>query len=214
MPYIEPDFPIAEALAADLAGAQVDPNEAQKSLAYLRGKPGDGRALFAYLDTVVSYGDAVIRSGRTLSYYKDLQRACKRHLQPLQQDYDKLLRTFAWSLRLLRYYRTVPDAAEEKQARRLAEPELPKPAAPKIPPVGEIFTGTILDLDDDTVLIEVPGFNTGDAIGVIKAPANARPRYRVGNAARVEVLAERITKVGRRVLELKPAPAERPPRKE
>ncbi|NTV63977.1 MAG: hypothetical protein HGA65_10635 [Oscillochloris sp.] len=99
----------------------MDPNEAQKALAYLRSK-GEGKALFSYLQAVVNNGQAVIRSGRTLGYYRDLLTICQRHLRPLQSDYKLLLATFAWSLRLLRYYRAVPWAGEEKAAERRAMP--------------------------------------------------------------------------------------------
>ncbi len=103
---------IAEALAADLAGAGVDPNEAQKALAYLRSKR-NGKALFEYLQAVVTNGNVVVRSGQTLNYYRDLQSACQRHLRPLQDDYQHMVLAFGWSLRLLRYYRAVPAAARE-----------------------------------------------------------------------------------------------------
>lgn len=210
-------FPhLAEALAADLAGAQVDPNEAQKALAYLRSK-GQSRALFEYLQSVVNNGQAVIRSGRTLGYYRDLLAICQRHLRPLQGDYPQLLSTFAWSLRLLRYYRAVPWAGEEKVAEQrglaavsaqpTAEPDRPaRPAAPVLPTLGDSFHGKVLDLDDDMVMVELPGFSDAQAIGVIKAPASTRPKYRVGNTARVEVLGVRTLKSGRVVVDLKPAP--------
>ncbi|WP_165774577.1 hypothetical protein [Candidatus Viridilinea mediisalina] len=55
------NFPVAEALAADLAGAGVDPNEAQKALAYLRAKR-DAKRFFDYLQILVSNGHVVIRS--------------------------------------------------------------------------------------------------------------------------------------------------------
>ena len=80
------NFRTAETLAADLAGASVDPNEAQKALAYLRSKR-ESKALFDYLRVVSNNGGAVIRSGRTLRYYRDLLAICQCHL------------------RLLRYYR-------------------------------------------------------------------------------------------------------------
>ena len=99
----------AEELAQALADANVDPNEAQKALAYMRSQK-DGRALFDYLETIVRNGGAVIRSGRTLSYYRDLLQACKAYLKPLQNNYAEMLWTFGWSLRLLRYYRAVPAA--------------------------------------------------------------------------------------------------------
>jgi len=194
-------LPLAEALAADLAGAQVDPNEAQKALAYLRSK-GEGRALFSYLQAVVNDGSAVIRSRRTLGYYRDLLTICQRHLRPLQGDYPQLLATFAWTLRLLRYYRAVPEAANTT-----AEPAKPtRPTAPALPEVGETFTGKVLDLDDDMVMVELSGYSDTQAVGLIKSPASARPKYRVGNAARVEVLGVRTLKSGRIVVDLRPAP--------
>lgn len=208
---------LAETLAADLAGAQVDPNEAQKALAYLRSKR-EGRALFDYLQQVVNNGSAVIRSGRTLGYYRDLLTICRRHLQPLQNDYDTMIATFAWSLRLLRYYRAVSWAAEEKAAEQRGQPiasksaqsNTPKSAEAqkvehKLPTVGEVFTANILDLDDEVVMVEVPGFSDEHVVGLIKAPINARPKYRIGNAARVEVTGVRTLKSGRVVVELKPA---------
>ncbi len=73
--------------------------------------------------------------------------------------------TFAWSLRLLRYYRAVPWASEEKAAERRRQPEAaPSPAkepdrpvrsaAPALPAVGDIFHAKVLDLDDDMVMVE------------------------------------------------------------
>lgn len=215
-------FRTSEILAADLAGAQVDPNEAQKVLAYLRDKR-EGRALFDYLQSVVNNGAAVIRSGRTLGYYRDLLTICRRHLGPLQNDYEQMLATFAWSLRILRYYRAVPWAAEEKATHQREEPRAtlqpsavqaqtppaPRRAEPQLPVVGAIFTGKVLDLDDDVVMVELVGYDAQQAIGLIKAPAATRPKYRVGNAARVEVLGVRTLKSGRTVVDLKPAPKAR-----
>lgn len=204
------DFLKAEALAADLAGARVDVNEAQKVLTYLRSQPNDGAALFRYLDAVNANGRAVIRSRQTLEYYRELQAACRRHLWPLRADYPALLQTYAWSLRLLRYYRAVPLAAEERNAGRRAEPEqaAPPPAAPRIPDVGEVFTGRIAAVDGDAVLIEIPGFDQAKAVGLMSAAAagSSTARFRAGNSARVEVINKKTLKNGRVVLELKPGP--------
>lgn len=207
------NFRTAETLAADLAGASVDPNEAQKALAYLRSKR-ESKALFDYLRAVSNDGGAVIRSGRTLGYYRDLLTIGQRHLRPLQDDYDQMLATFAWSLRLLRYYRAVPWAAEEKaagQSRKsvIAEIRIPdpssRPAGPTIPAVGDIFTGPILDADASAVIIEAPGFVIEDVTGVIKAEHMGKRSYRIGNTARVEVIGVRTLKSGRVIVELKPA---------
>ncbi|NJM05876.1 hypothetical protein HC891_06270 [Candidatus Gracilibacteria bacterium] len=211
MRALKPHFPTAELLAADLAGAQVDPNEAQKVLAYVRGK-GRSEALFEYLQAIVKDGRAVIRSGRTLGYYRDLLTACQRHLRPLRGDYEAFLSTYAWSLQLLRYYRVVPQASQAAAADLASEPVEPSKAAekkaaePQLPAVGEIFTGRVLDVDENAVAVEVPGFGVEKALGVIRAERLEGRKYRVGNTARVEVVAQRTLKDGRIILELKVAP--------
>jgi hypothetical protein len=199
-------FQTVEALAADLAGAGVDPNEAQKALAYLRSKR-DSQAFFAYLQAVATNGSAVIRSGRTLGYYRDLLAICRRHLKPIQDDYAQMLATFAWSLRLLRYYRAVPQELQDRPETSPAAAKMARaePAAAPIPEVGQEFTGQILDADESAVLIEVPGFAAEEVTGVIKAEHRGKRSYRVGNAARVTVLAVRKLKSGRTIVELQPA---------
>lgn len=119
-------LPIARALAEDLADAEVDPNEAQKTLAYLKSR-GESRALFDYLQTVVRNGGAVIRSGRTLGYYRELEKACKQHLKPIQDDYEAMLWTFGWSLRLLRYNKEV---GEHIRHEIFSAPSRPAPRPP------------------------------------------------------------------------------------
>lgn len=210
---LETSLNVAEALAADLAGAGVDPNEAQKALAYLRSKR-DGKALFDYLQSVVTNGGVVIRSGRTLGYYRDLQRACQRHLRPLQNDYEQMVLAFGWSLRLLRYYRVVPEAAKEKaeQQRRPApapveqpQPTPARPAGPTMPQVGDIFTGKVLERDENVIIIQVPGFDEEQVFGVLKVEPSV-PKYRVGkDSARVEVTGVRTLKSGKTLVEVKRA---------
>jgi len=217
---------VANLLAADLAGAQVDPNEAQKALAYLR-KQRDGKAFFRYLQAIKKHGKAVIRSGQTLRYYDELLAACERHLRPLQNEPDQMLTTLAWAIRLLRYYRAVPEAAQELAAQRqlaqapqqhgLSAPtnqQQPdaqsaplRPAVPLLPAVGAVFAGTVTARDEDAVLVVIPGFDEVQAIGVMKAEAiqgGRTDRFRVGNAARVEVTGVRQLKSGRTIVELKP----------
>lgn len=208
------DFAIAEALAADLAGGRVDANEAQKVLAYLRSKRS-GRALFDYLRAINTNGRAVIRSNQTLDYYREIQSACQRHLRPLENDYEQLVQVFAWSLRLLRYYRAVPDAAAERLAAQRGEQEQATAAAvsstvqPRrkaLPEVGDVFGGKVCDVFAEGVLIEVPGFDLEAAIGRVKPDQLGGKTYRVGDTARVEVIAVQTRKSGRAVLDCKPAP--------
>lgn len=206
------DFEVAALLAADLAGAQVDPSEVQKTLAFLRSRQGDGKALFTYLDAVLVGGSAVIRSGRTVGYYRDISAACRRHLRPLQDDYEKMLQTFAWSARLLRYYRAVPWAAEAKARDQQAEAPEPvktepaRTAGPTIPEVGETIRGRILAVDETAALIEIAGFAPEKAVAVLKAEHMEGKRFREGNAATVDVTGVRTTKSGRVIVEVKAKP--------
>jgi hypothetical protein len=216
-------FEIANILAADLAGASMDPNEAQKALAYLR-KTQDGRLFFDYLRAIKKDGRAVIRSGQTLRYYDDLLSACERHLRPLQNKPEEMLYTLAWAIRLLRYYRAVPEAAEmladeqrSQDAKRTSPPlptqasaPIPRPAAPQIPAIGEVFGGRVRSVEPAGVQIQVKSLSEDLVIGVIKAEALAGRQYRVGDTARVEVVGTRTLKSGLIVLEVKPAP--KPPK--
>ena len=222
-------FPIAEALAADLAGAGVDPNEAQKAMAYLRSRRS-GKAFFDYLQAVVNNGQVVIRSRQTLDYYRAIQQACQRHLRPLQNDYRQMALTLGWALRLLRYYRAVPDAAREKIAQQRAtppptvtpQPPQQQPAPPSVqaqlvtpstpveaPPhptekqYPTLFTGKVVDGDDNVFIIQVPGFSAGEAIAVLKIEPGV-PKYRIGkDSAKVEVTGIRKVKSGKTILEVR-----------
>jgi len=100
----------ASALARDLHDARVDHNEAQKALAYLRINR-DGQAYFAYLRAIVRKGEVVIRSDQTLDYYRDLLRLSEHHLRNLSPE--DMTATLAWAIRLLRYYKKVPEAERQ-----------------------------------------------------------------------------------------------------
>lgn len=193
-------FPIAESLAADLAGAQVDPNEAQKALAYLRSKRS-GKAFFDYLQAIVKNGHVVIRSQQTLTYYQEMLRACQRHLQPLQNDYEQMAQTLGWALRLLRYYRAVPEAAQEKAAQeKIAQRRRSSPSRTTERSYPDEFTGKVVDGDDTVFLIQVPDVDPGEVIAVL-AIEEGVPKYRIGkDSARVVVVETRQAKNGRTIL--------------
>lgn len=208
-------FTTAEQLAADLAGSSVDPNEAQKALAYLRSKR-DPKAFFTYLNAIVKDGRVVIRSNQTLDYYREILAACQRHLKGM--DYDEMVQTLGWALRLLRYYRNVPEAV-----RKAVEAEVPPIAPPKPVPVdhpepassqndqpsaalkspkqvGDIFTGKVIDGDDEIFLIEVLGHP--NVIAILKREPGV-PNYRLQkDSARVEVVSVE-QKAGKIILHLK-----------
>jgi hypothetical protein len=203
-------------LAADLAGARVDINEASKALAYLR-RVENGDDFFAYLRAVVRDGRAVIRSNQTLEYYRNLQAACERHLRGLPAD--AMAWELGWAIRLLRYYRAFPNAeiahaplrpSSTTEARTAApsQPgpaETPQSATPHLLVVGADFLGKVLEADESAVLVEVPGFAEDKAIGVIKADDLGGKRFAKGNMARVKVVGVRALKSGRTIVELRPS---------
>ena len=97
-----------------------------------------------------------------------------------------------------------PDASSGVPASTHVPPS--RPAAPRIPQIGDVFTGEILEIEKGNVIVAVPRFDPQKALGIIRAENVGGRRYRVGNMARVEVLRICETKTGCTVLELKPAP--------
>lgn len=170
------DFKISSHLAADLAG-KVDPNEASKALAYLRAQK-DGRALFDYLQTIDGHGEVVIRSKQTLRYYHEMHEAFKRHLNQFQNDPEKMAETLGWAIRLLRYYRAVPEyqpeytpKREDRTAKTQRE-EIPLAVEPKI---GDVVTGQIKRLNSDGAADIILNRLPDNFIGILrKADAQGR----------------------------------------
>lgn len=188
----------ASALARDMRDAQIDHNEAQKALAYLRINR-DGKAYFAYLQAIVQNGKVVIRSQQTMKYYRDLLELSRRHLRNLPPE--DMTATLAWAIRLLRYYKKVPEperqsldttpaashSASQSDITRSPTGAAGSSAPPAtsgtsstnrktsstdrktIPQQGEIFVGKVLEVGEDAVLIQVHEFSKNRVVGVMKA---------------------------------------------
>ncbi|MFQ3632400.1 hypothetical protein [Roseiflexus sp.] len=220
-------FQTAELLAADLAGARVDHNEAQKVLAYVRSQRSS-KALFDYLQAVVSNGRAVIRSNQTLDYYRSLQNACTRHLRGM--DYEELIWTLGWAIRLMRYYRDYPDKAPKRTVDGGASTQEPTVQQPSDSAggktqsaqggtpapvksvsgialqVGSVFTGKVIEDDENYFVIEVPGYSSDKVIAVLKRDEST-PKFVVNkDSARVEVTGIREARSGRTILDVRRAP--------
>jgi cold shock CspA family protein len=124
------DFAASHAIAEVLDRKDTDANEVTSCVGYLRDLARDereGSRFFDYLDTVIKDGRAVVRSGRTLGYYKNIRYACRHHLVPYKDDPEKMAQILGWATRLMRYY------AVEEKIERLAHP----------PEKGERRTGTV-----------------------------------------------------------------------
>jgi hypothetical protein len=203
------DFALCSRLASDLAGSGIDHNTASRALAYLRAEQS-GTKLFDYLRAINQHSDVVRASNQTPRYYTDLLAACERHLRPLQHDPRTMAQILGWAIRLLRYYRAVPDFQPGQEA-ALSEPppvEPPPKAAPTLPQVGEIFTSAILDADESLVVLAVPGFDEQMAVAVIHEHQRGTRSYRIGGSARVEVLKVAKGSQNLTVLEVRPVQAE------
>lgn len=223
---------IADSLARTLARRSVDPNEAAKVFAHLRaflgrasqddaGQAEGLRQWRRWLESVAGpAARTVVRSGRTQEYYAAILDACRAHLSDLPPR--ATLGALGWAVRLMRYYRGTPaaldgpsivdiaPAAAPHQPAAARQPAAPpqKPQAPELPSAGDSFVGTVLDVDESAVVIEVPGFAAPQVLGVIKAEALGGRRFREGNKARVEVLGVKTLRNGRTIVELRPAPRE------
>lgn len=75
-----------------------------------------------------------------------------------------------------------------------------------LPSFGDIFVGTVVDLDADIVVVSVPGFDPGIVPGVIRTHNTAGQHYRKGDTVRVQVVAVKQTRTGKIAVELIPAP--------
>lgn len=65
------------------------------------------------------------------------------------------------------------------------------PAGPSIPAIGEVFTGLVLERDNEMVLIEVPGFTRKKVVALLKVEPET-PRWKAGrDKARCEVISQR-----------------------
>jgi len=118
---IESDWQIAQAIARELVDRETDVNELQKAVTYARIQTASpsgkvGQKFFALLETMVRDGRYLVRSGRTLDYYRDLEAVCRKHLSIYRaatgEDGKKLVGILGWAARLMRYYNTEAGKAE------------------------------------------------------------------------------------------------------
>lgn len=93
----------ADAIARELVQRECDPNEVQKAFVYLRTHK-DGERFFHFLNTLVHHGRFLVRSSRTLDYYKATLEVCQRHLGAYRSDAATMQQVLGWAVRLMRFY--------------------------------------------------------------------------------------------------------------
>jgi cold shock CspA family protein len=155
---------IANRMAGALTRQQVDPNEVASCLSTLRQPDMGGPRFFKFLDVVVRDGRAVVRSGRTLDYYRAIEDACKYYLEPYKNDAETMAQILGWTVRLMRYYKVVgtpeaphPRAAGQRRSQPVERPK-PQPARQAQAQPGGVQSGTVKFFREDRGF----GFIRGD----------------------------------------------------
>lgn len=117
----EAHWQIAHAIAQTLVKQETDVNELGKAIAYLRNAINQNQAdagarFFKYLKTLVNNGRTIGHSGRTLDYYRNIEKACSEYLLSYQSEPAAMLHILGWVARLMRYYREGGAIGDELEA--------------------------------------------------------------------------------------------------
>jgi hypothetical protein len=108
----ETQWQTAHKIAIELVKSETDPNEVNKANSYLRSmieQPNAIAKFFKYIATLVSSGDKIGHSRKTIEYYRNISTAYKDHLNN-QDNPQAMLQILGWTSRLMRYYKTAPVA--------------------------------------------------------------------------------------------------------
>ncbi len=136
------DLATADGVARVLHKKGIDVNELSKCVGFLRDlarDKRDGVLFFNYLDTVIAEGRAVVRSRRTLDYYRAIRDACRQHLIPYQDNPQAMAQILGWAARLMRYYAVEDELGRKAKPPRAAHrQQSPRPIAS-----GGRHTGTV-----------------------------------------------------------------------
>ncbi len=97
------DFEVAHDIAQQLVENETDVNEVSKALEYLI-LCKDTKKFFMFLRKIINNGFVVVRSNKTLDYYRNILDACNDHLKSYN-DYKDMSEILGWAIRLMRYYR-------------------------------------------------------------------------------------------------------------
>ncbi len=119
----EIQWQIAHAIAQDLAKEQIRLDkekdgiltEFKTTITYLYSTKKLTNAkgnFFKYLRTLVSHGNKVGHSGKTLEYYCSIDKICRQHIPKDDTDIYSLLQILGWAARLVKYYKDAEPVGE------------------------------------------------------------------------------------------------------
>jgi hypothetical protein len=160
----------ADSIARALVQRDTDPNEFAKVATYMRTHR-DGAQFFRLLETMVQNGQHLVRSGRTLDYYRNIQDVCRQHLGAYRnakgEQANELAEIMGWAVRLMRYHqgaglsqaarptsqapsppsRRVTSYREARPPRDVTQTLAPPP--PAVAPAKDLVTREVVTLVED-----------------------------------------------------------------
>lgn len=134
-------FLLPQKVATELAHRDTDLNEFAKVATYLHTHL-NGAQFFRLLDTMVKDGRYLVRSGRTLDYYRDIRDVCQQHLNSYRDakgaKAKEMAEILGWAVRLMRYYKEVgvPQAPVSRPQDAVAPSQPSSSARLSIPNTG------------------------------------------------------------------------------
>lgn len=192
----------AHAIARQIVQNGANVGELKKAMAYLRtcaAAPDGGTQFFKYLGNLVSGGDRIGHSKRTVDYYRGLNDACIKYLKPLQDSPQTMLEILGWAGRLIPYYLAEP-IAELVNASMEVETESAKQAAIKAAAeaakfeVGKVIEVTVKAIKGKDVTYELEG-----GIKLTQKEPKKVDKLTVGQAVQVEITELRETGVPKKL---------------
>ncbi|MEA5573549.1 hypothetical protein [Calothrix sp. UHCC 0171] len=151
----ETESQLAHNLAITLVQEDTDVNEMGKAIAYLRSiinQPDAGTRFLKYLKTLVTNGRQIGHSGRTIDYYRNIDRACSKYLQNYQNNPDSMLKILGWAMRLMRYYKVSP--IEDINVN-----EIPEPISQRQAEIAKVLKSHKFEIDQvlDATVLSIKG---------------------------------------------------------
>ncbi len=161
----ENQWQIAHAMARLLVQERMDKNELKKVMAYLRTcveVNEGGERFFKYLQNLVHDGARIGHSGKTLDYYRSLDKACEKYLKPLQKTPQSMLDVLGWVGRLMPYYAGTPvgelmDAPMEITILSTRQAEIAQASANMEFTVGQEIEAMVVSISGNKVCYELLG---------------------------------------------------------
>jgi hypothetical protein len=198
----ENQWKIAHAIARQIVQNGANAGELKKAMAYLRAyveAPDGGAQFFKYLANLVSGGDRIGHSKRTVEYYRGLNNACSKYLKPLQDSPQVMLEILGWSGRLIAYYQASPiaeltEAPMEVESESAKQAAIREAAAAARFEIGKVVEATIKTIKGKEVTYELLG-----NIRLTQKESKKADQLSVGDSVQVAIVELRETGVPKKL---------------